>query len=151
MGGKSHPVTDTDVGQFIRMTARAVTQTYNLALRDTGLRSTQFSLLAALAEHDSVPIGQLSEAMGMDHTTMGRNIRPLLRAGYVEISFGDDRRVREMRITASGLNAFQEALPAWRVAQTEIEKALGAERWSGLRRDLAILTKFARDLHASHR
>lgn len=133
------------------MAARAVTQAYDSALGGTGLKSTQFTLLATLAAQGPVSIGQLARVMVMDRTTMTRNLKPLSAAGYIRLISGEDRRVREVQITETGLAIFQRALPAWRVVQNEIEKKLGAKKWAGMRNDLIILIRLAREFDATHR
>ena len=75
----------------LRMTARAVTQVYDDALRPLGLRVTQFSLLARAAAMGPVESWRLSEALGLDKTTFSRNLRPLERrkliAGFIRTYF----------------------------------------------------------------
>jgi DNA-binding MarR family transcriptional regulator len=129
-------VRETCVGMHLRMAARAVTQHYDDALADVGLRSTQFSVLIALAHADAMPLSKVAEVLVMDRTTLTRNVAPLLRDGFVEERASDDRRVRKLGLTAKGRAILTRALPRWRDAQARMVRALSAEDRTTLRRIL---------------
>jgi hypothetical protein len=63
----------------LRQAARHVTQFYDHYLVPTGVRATQFSILAMLEGLGPISINALAEDMVMDRTTLGRNIQPLRR------------------------------------------------------------------------
>src|SRR5215468_6052077 len=65
----------------LRKTTRAITQFYNAILQPSGLLATQFTLLAILARDHPTPISALADALGMDRTTLSRNLKPLQRDG----------------------------------------------------------------------
>jgi DNA-binding MarR family transcriptional regulator len=109
----------------LRRATRVVTQLYDQALRDSGLRATQFSLLAALHIGPALSMNQLAELLGADRTTLTRNLRPLERQGLVASSVGADRRVREVSITEEGRLAFEEAITCWSRAQKLLRERLG--------------------------
>src|SRR4051812_16926913 len=71
--------------QKVRMAARAVTRAYDEALRPVGLRATQLSVLVAVAAEDAVSIASLSRVLGMDRSTLTRNLRPLEKEGLVSM------------------------------------------------------------------
>ena len=75
----------------LRQAARRVTQFYDQALAPSGLRTTQYSLLAVLRRLQPVSQGGLAAALVMDRATLGHNLRPLLQAGWVETTLGADR------------------------------------------------------------
>lgn len=105
----------------VRKLGRAVTQPYDRALRATGLRVTQFNTLAVLAQTGPMPMASLAEFMGMDRTSLTRNLKPPARKRWIRISPGDeDRRVRMVTITPAGITALRKALPAWRSAQASV-------------------------------
>jgi DNA-binding MarR family transcriptional regulator len=109
----------------VRRAARAVTQRYDAHLRLSGLRATQFTLLVVLKNAGPQPQSRLAEILGMERTTLTRNLRPLLARGYVTYEVGEeDRRVRQIAITAAGTQVTARALPHWRKAQREIEAQL---------------------------
>src|SRR5438477_8480602 len=72
----------------LRWVTRAVTQFYNAEMRRHGIRPTQGSILAALSAKDSWNMAELSDALGMDRTTLVRNLRPLQRDGFVGVDGG---------------------------------------------------------------
>ncbi|MDJ0937659.1 MAG: MarR family winged helix-turn-helix transcriptional regulator [Kiloniellales bacterium] len=125
----------------LRRASRALGQVYDAALRPLGLKGTQFSLLTALALLGPVPLSELARELGMDRTSLTRNLRPLLREGYVREDRGEDRRQRLLALTEAGLRIYREALPLWRAVQDRIEARLGTERLERLLSDLAAARK----------
>jgi len=121
----------------LRRASRALGQVYDAALRPLGLKGTQFSLLTALALLGSVPLSQLARELGMDRTSLTRNLRPLLREGYVREDRGEDRRQRLLDLTEAGRRIYREALPLWQAVQDQVEGRLGTERLERLLSDLA--------------
>jgi DNA-binding MarR family transcriptional regulator len=120
----------------LRRAMRAVTQAYDAALAPTGLRATQFTVLAALSLSGDVPLGRLAKALGMDRTTLTRNLRPLSDRGLVEDVREGDQRVRLVRLTASGRALLEDARPLWERVQERTVGGLGQTRWAGLLDDL---------------
>ncbi len=110
----------------LRMTARAVTQVYDDALRPVGLRVTQFSLLGRAASMGPVESWRLSAVLGLDKTTFSRNLRPLERRRLIAIEAGEDRRTRLVRVTPAGEKLLQEAAATWRAVQASFRKRLRA-------------------------
>jgi MarR family len=69
-----------------------------------------------------------AERMGLDPTTLNRNLKPLEAQGFVaDTADPTDRRVRVLQITHKGANKLGETVPFWRQAQARVEKALGSE------------------------
>ena len=128
----------------LRKAARVVTQAFDAALQPSGLKATQFTLLATLAAEGDVPLTRLAEALVMDRTTLTRNLKPLIRDGLVRIDHEDDRRVRKVVLTGPGRTALETARPQWEEAQARVHRALGQERWSGLLADLMATTESVR-------
>ncbi len=118
----------------LRQAARHVTQFYDQFLTPTGLRATQYSILARLQRNGAMTINALAAALVMDRTTLGRNILPLQRDGLVAAGPGKiDRRSKELRLTPAGNARFRAACKGWRKAQARFETALGAERAKAMR------------------
>lgn len=106
----------------IRKAARAVTGFYDEALAPSGLRLTQFSMLAQLQDKDGLALGALAEQLGLDRTTATRNLKLLERAGYVTAAAAeDDARRKAIRLTRSGRAVLAEAAPLWQAAQHAFE------------------------------
>jgi DNA-binding MarR family transcriptional regulator len=118
----------------LRQASRHVTQLYDRFLAPSGLRITQFSILATLRRRGPLTINALAAALVMDRTTLGRNIQPLERTGLIAVLPSDtDRRRKELRVTAAGAAALRAALPGWIAAQREFEDVFGRKRTTELR------------------
>jgi DNA-binding MarR family transcriptional regulator len=132
----------------VRSAARHVTQFYDQMLAPTGLRTTQYSILAKLKRLGPLTINALAKAMVMDRTTLGRNIRPLERDGLIRIEPGaSDRRAKELHLIAAGEKRLQAARHGWSKAQAKFETTLGPKRAAALRtllRDV-VASEFATD------
>src|ERR1700682_1496724 len=110
----------------VRQAARHVTQFYDQFLAPTGLRTTQYSILARLQRHGPMTINALAAELVMDRTTLGRNILPLERDGLIAIVRGSsDRRQKELHLTDAGAARFRNARPLWTAAQTRFEVTFG--------------------------
>ena len=120
----------------LRKAARAVTQMYDQALKPTGLRATQLSLLVSVEHSGPRGMSELAEQLVMDRTTLTRNLKPLLDRGLLKSVEGSDRRRRPIAITANGRSALAQALPYWREAQARMTGGLGRVRWGRLLGDL---------------
>ena len=84
------------------MAARAVTRLYDEKLRDSGLRATQVSVLVAIAVDEVMSIAALAKFMGMDRSTLTRNLRPLERDGLVKLGSEGWRRSRTVEALFAG-------------------------------------------------
>ena len=125
----------------LRQTSRAVSRLYDEELRGVGLRTTQYSLLCMLARAGQVRQGDLGGLIHLEETTLTRNLRPLVAAGWVSVRSGDDRREKLVRITKAGTAKLAEARPAWERAQARMQALLPEGAWQGL---MAILPEVAR-------
>lgn len=109
----------------LRRAARVVTQFYEEALRPTGMRSTQFTLLQALTHAPGISQKQLAELLGMDSTTLTRTLALLRRRGWLISRAGADRRELRLGLTAAGSREYKRALPCWQSAQSRLKHVLG--------------------------
>lgn len=118
----------------LRQAARHVSQFYDQFLAGTGLRGTQYSILARLHRKGPMGINALAAELVMDRTTLGRNILPLQRDGLISIEPGRiDRRSKELKLTKAGAARFRAANGGWKEAQARFEKAFGSQRAKALR------------------
>jgi DNA-binding MarR family transcriptional regulator len=124
----SHQVSGCTCARLRRLTRR-MTALYDRELAPTGLRLTQYSLVATLRREvrdSAIAVSDLASAMDMDRTTLTRNLRPLLDQGLVVLRADPaDARVRRALITAKGNAAFVDAMPYWRIAQDFVSRTLG--------------------------
>jgi DNA-binding MarR family transcriptional regulator len=122
----------------IREAARRFTQIYDHALEPAGLTVAQFGLLANLSgaafrEPGGSSIGAVAQLLGIDPTTLNRNLKPLRARGLVkDRSNPSDRRVRMVQITEKGQRELSNAIPLWRQAHTRVEQALGRKKRTDL-------------------
>jgi DNA-binding MarR family transcriptional regulator len=138
---KPHPVGIPCLCNALRQASRSVSRLYDEELRGIGLRTTQFSLLQLLRRSGEVRQRDLAELTLHEETSLTRNLRPLVDAGWVAVRSGDDRREKWFQITAAGLAKLEEARPAWERAQARMQARLPEEAWQRL---LAVLPDIAR-------
>jgi DNA-binding MarR family transcriptional regulator len=118
-----------------RSAARGITAVYDRHLRPYGVRITQFTILVMLMLRGGTAISVLAKALGMDRTTLTRNVGLLDTNGWVQSQTdGDDARTRIIAVTPKGRAVVRAALPAWRKAQDEVATALGRGGVAALRR-----------------
>jgi DNA-binding MarR family transcriptional regulator len=108
----------------LRRVTRAVTQHYERHFRGTGLRVTQFTILATLAQTGPLSISELSAKLGLERTTLSRNLRLIENKGWVSALAHDDQRVRKMTLTAKGRKKAANALTVWGRADASAETVL---------------------------
>jgi DNA-binding MarR family transcriptional regulator len=118
----------------LRSAARRITQLYDQFLAPSGLRTTQFSILAKLRRLGPMTINEMAKNTVTDRTTLGRNIQPLERDGWIKIEpTASDRRAKKLHLTKTGEQRLQAALKAWSRAQAKFETAFGPKRAVELR------------------
>lgn len=115
----------------VRGLARRLTGLYDVALSAHGLTVTQYAALATVARAaDVLPIAELARRLQMDRTTTTRLVAPLLATGLLARLDGrktrGDGRARPLQLTPKGRRRLASAIPAWRRAQHEVGKLLGA-------------------------
>ncbi len=108
----------------LRKLARLISQHYDRRMAAAGLNVNQYSILRRLGDHPRT-IGELARELGMDRTTLSRDLKPLAASGWVESVEGVDARQRPVRTTAAGRRAIARAMPLWRQAQDELETLIG--------------------------
>jgi DNA-binding MarR family transcriptional regulator len=124
----------------LRKASRTITQLFDRAMQSSGLRGTQFSILAVLAYTGAVTVTKLSDNLVMDRTTLTRNLRPLEKQGLIKVTAGEDLRTRTVEITKSGLKTLNINYPRWEETQNMIINKLGARRFKSLIRDLTEIS-----------
>ena len=110
----------------LRRLTRRVTAVYDRALSGAGMRVTQYSLLAHLRGLRGVAMSELAKMLDMDRTTLTRNLRPLIEAGWIGVEpSAEDTRIRLVRMTPSGEAQWQAARVCWQQAQHEVTSTIG--------------------------
>jgi DNA-binding MarR family transcriptional regulator len=111
----------------LRRASRALTQLYEEALRPTGLRVTQFTVLQTLSLAGEVTQKELGQILAMDSTTLTRTLTIMGRHGWIAKRRGEDRREWRMRLSKAGETQFKKALPHWEKAQKQLRRQLGED------------------------
>jgi DNA-binding MarR family transcriptional regulator len=112
----------------LRQLVRRVSQRYDAEVGKAGLKTTQYSLLSHVLRLGPVRPGDLASAMTMDASTLTRNLKPMLAAGWLQMSAGADGRSRLVHITDAGRDKRAEAQRYWKAAQEGLNQLLGVER-----------------------
>jgi DNA-binding MarR family transcriptional regulator len=124
----------------LRKASRRVSLYYDACLAGTGLRATQFAILAMIGKRSDMSVKGLADALGMDRSTAGQNLRPLEREQWVEMARSEaDGRARIVRLTPLGTARLGDALPHWQRAQRQFEAANGKDVAAELRSRLQDL------------
>jgi DNA-binding MarR family transcriptional regulator len=114
------------VAGHLRAAARVITREYDAALRPHGLRITQVAILARLADLQPVTVTAFAEALAGDRSAVARDVAVLERAGLVASAPNrEDRRARDLSLTAAGRKKLSECAPTWRATQDRIRRRLG--------------------------
>ena len=112
----------------LRQLQRSVARLYDTQLALTGLKTTQYSLLSHLVTLGPVAPSTLAARMGLDASTLTRNLRPLIEQGWCEQGPGADARSRSITLTAAGRLKHAQAKAHWKRAQLALNQRLGADQ-----------------------
>lgn len=128
----------------LRMAARRLSQLYDAALAPQGLKTSQYSILCALQSRrgDMPTVQALADHLALDRTTLGHNLRPLERDGYVTVQCDlKDGRIRRIGLTEAGHAKRQACFPLWQAAQERFEAAFGQDHSDNLRQALLRIVR----------
>lgn len=122
----------------LRKASRRVTQLYDDAVAQTGLRSTQLAILVEIAHASDKPLtmAELAATLVIERSALGHTLRPLERDGLIVLQEGEDRRERHVVLTTKGKTKCREGVRAWQSAQDRFEEVLGRSEANALRRTL---------------
>lgn len=112
----------------LRQLTRRVSQHYDLEMAKIGLKTTQYSLLSQVLQRGPIRPGDLAKAMVLDASTLTRNLKPLVAAGWITVVSGADSRSHLVAITEAGREKRVEAQRRWKAAQESLNELLGVER-----------------------
>jgi DNA-binding MarR family transcriptional regulator len=115
-----------------RQMARNITRIYDGYMQKSGIRATQFTILTQLMLRGELPISRLAAFLGMERTTLTRNLALLERQKWISSRTGDDPRTRMIAITAPGRGMVKRGFPHWSEAQAHVGKLLGADGQAAL-------------------
>jgi DNA-binding MarR family transcriptional regulator len=117
----------------MRKAGRILTRRYDQSLRPSGLKLTQYSMLANIERNPDVSVSELAGLLVMDQTTVTRNLRVLQKLGYIHLEPDmNDHRIKRIRISEAGTSKMDEARPLWKEAQSQTEGILGRANIEGI-------------------
>jgi DNA-binding MarR family transcriptional regulator len=116
-----------------RQAARKITRLYDSHMQQSGVRATQFTILSQLMLRGEMPIGRLAGFLGMERTTLTRNLALLETQKWISTKPGEDPRARMIAITAQGRGVVRRGFPYWAKAQAAAAKLLGADGQAALK------------------
>ncbi|WPB59400.1 MarR family winged helix-turn-helix transcriptional regulator [Xylophilus sp. GOD-11R] len=116
----------------LRQLTRRVGQHFDAEVAQSGLKTTQYSLLTTIESRGPVRAVDLAASLHMTASTLSRNLHVLVDAGWLQIDEGPDARSRLVRITEAGRTRRRAARAHWRRAQQSLVALLGAERVAAL-------------------
>jgi DNA-binding MarR family transcriptional regulator len=128
----------------LHKSVRVLTRFYDAVLQPIGIQGTQFSLLSVLHHAGELPITELAERLGIERTTVTRNLRTLIGRGYIVVDQGKDGRTKSVKLTGAGQDMLVKALPFWEKAQQKVVDGLGPARFKGLLKELAAIRALTR-------
>lgn len=112
----------------VRQLSRRLSQRYDAEVAQSGLKTTQYSLLSNLARLGPSRPVDLAGELKMTASTLSRNLQPLIAAGWIVQSAGADARSQLVQVTVSGEAKRREAQQYWKLAQQKMNALLGVER-----------------------
>jgi DNA-binding MarR family transcriptional regulator len=130
-----------------RRVSNMVTRVFNVHFRPVGIEAAQFWILFAVSEEAAPSLTELADFLGVEKSTLARNLDRLISSGLVMALPGEGRRVRH-RLTAAGDEMLTAALPCWERAQEEIELQLTTTESEKIRAGLKLLRHRARAILA---
>jgi DNA-binding MarR family transcriptional regulator len=123
-----------------RRTARILTQMYDSYLSVHGIAAAQFALMMMLDRAPDRNQAAVCRALGMDKTTLSRNLKVLRAKGWVESVVGEDARERSLSLTEKGKALLVAARPAWKKAQEELKAGMSEREWTAMWQTMQAVT-----------
>ncbi|HWN56669.1 MAG TPA: MarR family winged helix-turn-helix transcriptional regulator [Methylomirabilota bacterium] len=124
----------------VRKLNRMVSAIYDSALAGAGLKTSQFSVLVAVANRDKARPAELIKLLQMDESTLSRNVERMCARGWLRLERNEDRRSHLIEVTDKGRALIRKCMPAWQQAQEEVSQRIGADTVAALRSALRKLS-----------
>lgn len=100
------------LGYHLSIAARMQERRLDEQLRGLGLTRTTWCILLGVGNEGLTQPSDIADFVGIDRTATSRALRQMEDAGLLERSSGtDDRRTRQIRLTARGQAAIRAATP----------------------------------------
>ncbi|HEX3985110.1 MAG TPA: MarR family winged helix-turn-helix transcriptional regulator [Acidobacteriaceae bacterium] len=115
----------------LRRATRAVCHLYDLVLAPTGLKSTQFIILQAIADAGEIAHCDLARTFAASEETFSRRLASARASGWVRMKIGERSR-RMYCLTERGQMTLAAAQPYWERAEDRMKRELGESDWLDL-------------------
>src|SRR6516225_10151310 len=143
---------ETCAGWNSRLAARRITQFLEKRMTGSGLTIAQFGLMAQIAAASDDTLGALAERLGLDQSSLSRNLHALERDGLVEIAIVEkDLRRRAVWLTEKGARRLEAATPVWRRAHEALSKVIEPRDVRQIAATTLALVDAADSANAAHR
>jgi DNA-binding MarR family transcriptional regulator len=120
----------------MRKATRRLTSIYDDALTPVGVNIAQFSLLRNVERGEPMSLTELGQRIELDRSTVGRNVKVLVKSGLIALSKGKDQREAMLVLTDNGRRVLADGAPLWDAVQSKVERVLGS---NGLKELQALL------------
>lgn len=125
----------------LRRTGRLVTNYYDMMLKDSGLRITQFTVLLSITYGKDLSITELAKITDIDRTTLQRSLKILERDKLIKIEKKDTGNVNRLSLTSRGESKLATGIQLWKIAQDSMKRSLGSAEFENTLKMLVQVRK----------
>ncbi len=122
-----NPVNSPCYCLMLRRAASSVTDMYDKALAEYGITLNQFSIIINLNNMSMATTTELAQQIGLERSTLVRNLKAIMAMGYIENVSGEKERNNHLKVTSSGRHLLKLTIPVWQSVQDKISESLGSE------------------------
>jgi DNA-binding MarR family transcriptional regulator len=130
-----------------RKTSRYVINFYDTILKESDLKSNQFIILVSVAYLKSPNFKTLAEFVGIDQSTLARNLITVEKQKLVSVKTGKNRREKIITLSKMGEQKLMKSFPLWKKAQSRLVSEFGSERWKHTRKELNDVVSLTKSLN----
>jgi len=112
------------VGKKLRLISRFVDTQFRSSFKDFNITENQATLLFVLSSHGKIDQGILGKKLGLERSSISRNINVLVKSGYVEKSF---EYRPEIFLTKKGKDLVKQLIPLWENVMDKIILEIGED------------------------
>lgn len=113
---------------MLRRAASSITELYDKALAEYGITLNQFSIIINLHNMTMATTTELAQYIGLERSTLARNLKAIISMGYIENISGENERNNQLKVTSKGRYLLKLTIPVWQSVQDKISESLGSER-----------------------
>lgn len=109
----------------LRRLHRLINSAYQQKINPFGLRGSMLSILFIIGKNPGVNQKRIADLLVLDQSTMSRDLKRLVKMGWVHISKGEDSRYSNLELTISGFELLEKVSPVWEALHQSVEAILG--------------------------